>query len=326
MSLIQKSSFSIERARAAFSKQPAAQTERTPYYPFHKLPEGKSSTLRFIPDANPENEMGFLIERRMHEMVIDGERTRVPCLEMYGEDCPACNLSRSYYKAKDTVNGKKFWPKKDHVARAIVVKDGLPPDPETGETYVGKVVTLSLGKTLYEIIAHNISSGDLGDELPCSIEEGTDFVITRTAKPGPNGEKYSDYSLSKFARTARGLEEEEIATIEFDDGNGNTPNYVALNTLLPKKPTSEYVENLLEQFLNEGGESYTPAAPKAAAKPAARAAAPVEEDPSFDPAPARTPVKPMAKPVDTSVADEEADAEAFLAQLRNRRKAAASGE
>lgn len=326
MSLIQKSSFSIERARAAFSKQPAAQTERTPYYPFYKLPEGKSSTLRFIPDANPENEMGFLIERRTHELMIDGERVRVPCLEMYGEDCPACDLSRSYYKAKDTVNGKKFWPKKDHVARAIVVKDGLPPDPETGETYVGKVVTLTLGKSLYEIIAHNISSGDLGDELPCSIEEGTDFIITRTIKPGPTGEKYSDYSLSKFARTSRGLEEEEIATIEFDDGTGNTPNYVALNTLLPKKPTSEYIETLMEQFLNEGGESYTPAA-KPAAKPAARVAAPAEEDPPFDAAPARTPAKPAAKPAAAAVVEDSGDdAEAFLAQLRNRRKAAAAGD
>lgn len=325
MSLIQKSSFSIERARAAFSKQPTAQAERTPYYPFYKLPEGKSSTLRFIPDANPENEMGFLIERRTHEMMIDGERTRVPCLETYGEDCPACNLSRSYYKAKDTVNGKKFWPKKDHVARAIVVKDGLPPDPETGETYVGKVVTLTLGKSLYEIIAHNISSGDLGDELPCSIEEGTDFVITRTMKPGPNGEKYSDYSLSKFARTSRALEEEEIATIEFDDGTGNTPNYVALNTLLPKKPTSEFVENLLEQFLNEGGESYTAPAPKTTAKPAPRAPVAEEEDPPFDTIPARTAAKPAAKPA--AVAEDDGDdAEAFLAQLRNRRKAAASGE
>ena len=312
--LLKKNSFSMDRARAAFGKQ-NNQRERTPYYPFHTLPEGKSSTLRFIPDANPDNELGFLVERRMHELVVDGDKTRVACLEMYGDDCPICNLSRQYYKAKDTINGKKYWPKKDHIARALVIKDGLPPDPETGETYVGKVVTLSLGKTLYEIIAHNISSGDLGDELPCSIEEGTDFIITRTVKPGPNGEKYSDYALSKFARASRSLEEEEIATIEHEDDAGGTPNYVDLHTLLPKKPSIEFVENTLEQSLG-GGRDDDDDVPvrlpvkKAVSKPV------VEEE-------APAPVKPAAKVVETSDDDDE-DAEAFLAQIKARRQAAKS--
>ncbi len=309
MSSLRKSSFSAERARAAFSKQTAGQSDRTPYYPFHKLPEGKSSTLRFIPDANPDNELGFLIERRTHELVVDGDKVRIPCLEMYGEDCPICKLSRQYYKAKDTVNGKKYWPKKDHLTRAIVVKDGLPPDPETGETYQGKVVTVSLGKTLYDIIAHNISSGDLGDLLPCDVSTGTDFIITRTVKPGPNGEKYSDYALSKFARTARGLEEEEIAIIEFEDSDGATPNYVDLSTLLAKKPTLEYVTTQLELSLGGAGgdDDDAPPPPRQAARPVSR---PAEEEAPAKPAPAK------AKP---AASDDDDDAEAFLQQIRNRR-------
>jgi hypothetical protein len=339
MSGLKKASFDINRARAAFGKQNNQQFERTPYYPFHKLPEGKSTTLRFIPDANPDNELGFLVERKMHEIYVDGERQRVACLEMYGDDCPICDLSRQYYKAKDTVNGKKYWPKKDHIARALIVKDGLPPDPETGETYVGKVATLSLGKTLYEIIAHNISSGDLGDELPCSIDEGTDFIITRTVKPGPNGEKYSDYALSKFARASRGLEEEEVATIEMEDDNGNTPNYVSLATLLPKKPTLEFVENILESSLNESGEDApAPRAPARKAAPVDEASvddepvapargkkqpAPWEDDEAADAAPVPKPVIKKAPPAPAAEAEDdgEDDAEAFLAQIRAKRAA-----
>jgi hypothetical protein len=331
-----KPSFDINRARAAFGKQNNQQTERTPYYPFHKLPENKSTTVRFLPDANPDNELGFLVERRTHELVIDGERQRVACLETYGDKCPICDLSRQYYKAKDTVNGKKFWPKKDHLARVLIVKDGLPPDPETGETYTGKVVTLSLGKTLYDIIAHNISSGDLGDELPCSVEEGTDFIITRTTRPGPNGEKYSDYALSKFARQSRALEDEELATFEMEDENGNTPNFVDLSTMLAKKPSVEFVEGILEKALGNDGEAgedeYTP--PARAAKPA-RAAVPVDEDeaPVARSKPARTaapvdeddepaPPKRAAAKAAPVADDEEEDAEAFLAQIRAKRAAA----
>jgi len=333
--MITKSKFDISRARAAFSKQPGNQnTDRPSYYPFHKLPENKSATLRFIPDANPDNELGFLVERRMHELLVDGDKSRVACLEMYGKKCPICDLSRSYYKAKDTVNGKKYWHKKDYMSKAIVVKDGMPADPETGETYTGKVVIVNIGKTLYDIIAHNISSGDLGDDLPCDIRSGFDFIITRTTKPGPNGEKWSDYGLSKFARASRALEDEEVALLELEDESGATPNFIDIATMLPKEPEVEFVENLLEQSLgggsrsNDSDEEDAPRAPapkagsaasKFGAKPAAKPV--VTEDDEDIPV---VKAKPAAKPakVEVPAEDDEAEAEAFLAQIRNRRAAA----
>ena len=337
---IAKSKFDISRARAAFSKQPGNQnTDRPSYYPFHKLPENKSATLRFIPDANPDNELGFLIERRMHELLVDGDKTRVACLEMYGEKCPICDLSRQYYKAKDTVNGKKYWHKKDYISKAIVVKDGLPPDPETGETYLGKVVVVNLGKTLYDIIAHNISSGDLGEDLPCDTQNGFDFIITRTTKPGPNGEKWSDYGLSKFARAPRALEDEEMAMLELEDDNGGTPNFIDLSTMLPKKPDIEFVENTLELSLGGGtrddgddedaSRAAAPKAGSAASKFGQKAApkAPVNEADDDEDAPApraaapKAPAKAAPK-AEAPAEDDEAEAEAFLAQIRAKRQAA----
>jgi len=328
--MITKSKFDINRARAAFSKQPNNQNnDRPSYYPFHKLPENKSSTIRFIPDANPDNELGFLLERRMHELLIDGKTTRVACLEMYNKKCPICDLSRSYYKAKDTVSGKKYWHKKDYISKAIVVKDGLPPG-EDGETYVGKVVIVNVGKTLYDIIAHNISSGDLGDDLPSDIETGFDFIITRTSKPGPNGEKWSDYGLSKFARAPRPLEDEEVALIEFEDEDGATPNYVDLATMLPKEPEVDFVEGVLEQSLGGGvSHEYDDEPPrnslanKPTAKPASTRRVEESEDEEAEarPAPKAKPAAKVAPKVEESE-DEEAEAQAFLAQIRSRRQAA----
>lgn len=317
MSILRNSAFSMERARAAFRKSNGGNEERTPYYPFNRLPENKSSTVRFIPDANPNNDKGFLLERIVHELMINGKKTNVGCLKMYGEECPMCKLSSQYYNAGDRVNGKKFWVKRDWITRGVVVKDGIPPDSETGETYLGKVVTITLGKTLYEKISHAITSGLLGEDLPSHPKTGTDFIITRTVKPGPDGQKYNDYAMSTFARSSRALEDEEFSLIEQEDANGNTPNFVDLSTLLPKRVTREFMENLIEQALNEGSEDVPP--PAAARNrntdqyndaPPARRAAP---EPAARPAPARH--------ADDSDGDDDDDPTAFLLAMKNRRAA-----
>jgi hypothetical protein len=313
--MINNKNFNIEKARAAFSKSSGPKSDRPQYYPFYKMAIGKSATLRFLPDANQDNDLGFLKERKLWETTIDGEKVRATSLESFGEACPILALSRQFYKANDKVMGKKFWPKTDYMARAIVVKDGLPPDPETGETYTGKVVTLALGKTLYDIISHGISSGELGDDLPCHTENGVDFIINRSEKKGPNGESWSDYSLSKFARSNRALTDDELAVVEFTDENGGTPNFVDLQVLLGKKPTVEYLEGLIEEVLAESGMDAP--APKKAAP--ARRAAPVEDEDEAPPRAAPRKPAPVAAPAE----DEADEAEAFLAQVRASRAAKA---
>ena len=72
----------------------------------------------------------------MHNLEINGDRKSVPCLSMYGEDCPICAVSSAYYKAEDKENGKKYWKKKQHIAQALIVEDPLPADEATQETIV----------------------------------------------------------------------------------------------------------------------------------------------------------------------------------------------
>ena len=62
-------------------------------YPFWNMKEGDSSTLRFLPDGNPDNTF-FWVERLMIKLPFAGVKgqtdsrpvqVQVPCMEMYGD-------------------------------------------------------------------------------------------------------------------------------------------------------------------------------------------------------------------------------------------------
>lgn len=209
------------------------------YYPFWNMKVGEQTTVRFLPDLNENNPKEFFIEKAMHTLVVNGETKSVPCLKMYGEDCPICKVSAAFYKKDDKVNGKKYWRKKQYITQAIVVEDPLPSNEETGATHVGQIRFLALGQKIYESIIEGISAdGDLEDS-PVSFENGTNFII----KKRQQGE-YADYSRSSFAKRSTALSDEQIASVK--------ENSVDLSTLLPKKPDLEKIEQWLELSLNGG--------------------------------------------------------------------------
>jgi len=232
----------LEQIRKHFASADQQESSRpNNYYPFWNMQIGEQAVVRFLPDRDPENPTGFLVEKLMHNLVVNGEKQKVPCLKMFGDDCPICKVSSSFYKAKDEDNGKKYWRKKQHIAQALIVDDPLPADKETGETHEGKVRFLALGYQLFNIIKDTFESGEL-DEVPFSYDGGYNFVIKKTEQG-----KYSTYTVgSKFVRKASSLTEDEIAVVEEE--------MVELSTLLPAKPTIEKVESMLEASLN--GSSY----------------------------------------------------------------------
>ena len=223
----------LDQLRAAFAQQDSNGDSRpNNYYPFWNIPEGSQAVIRFLPDKNEENRLGFLVEKRMHTLSINGEDKSIPCLTTYGEECPICKVSSSYYKKEDKVNGKKYWRKKQHLAQAIVVDDPLPVDETTGENHEGKVRFVALGYQLYNIIKEAFESGEL-DEIPFAFKGGTDFII----KKSKQGE-YATYALgSKFARKSRDLTDDEVALAE--------EHMVDLSTLLPQQPDLAKVEEML---------------------------------------------------------------------------------
>lgn len=278
------------------------------YYPFWNMKPGQKTVIRFLPDLDQSNARGFLVEKLFHNLMINGQKKTVPCLSMYGEDCPVCKISQEYYKAKDDVNGKKYWKKKQYIAQVLVVEDPLPADAVTGEKHEGKVRYIALGYQLYNIIKEAFASEDDPlEEIPYNFEGGYDFVIKKTEQ----GE-YASYTVgTKFLSKQRSLTEDELATA--DEG------MIELNTLLPKNPGVEKVQAMLDADLNGGSYSENgfddkPAAP--ARKPAA-----MSDSDDYTP-PVRTPAAkpaPAAEPAES--AGGSSDVDEMLAAIRARRNA-----
>ena len=280
----------LDQLKSAFKQPEEGSNLPSNYYPFWQMKDGESCTVRFLPDANPDNPFGFMVEKLMHNLEIAGERKSVPCRKMYEEDCPICAISSAFYKQDDKANGKKYWRKKQYITQALIVEDPLDANPETGETHVGKVRLLTLGFQIYNVIKEAFESGDL-EEIPFAYEGGYDFVI----KKSKQGE-YSTYAMgSRFKPKQTNLSEEEIALAE--------EQMVDLSTLLPRDLGLEKVQGMLEAAMTGGaydGDSSKPASAPAAAAPAANETAP---------APAAT----------EEVSDDDADD--ILQQIRARRKA-----
>ena len=290
------------------------------YYPFWNMKAGQRAIIRFLPDRDESNVRGFLVEKVFHNLTINGQKKTVPCLSMYGEDCPVCKISQDYYKAKDEVNGKKYWRKKQYIAQALIVEDPLEADKDTGETHAGKVRYIALGYQLYNIIKEAFASEDDPlDDVPYSFEGGYDFII----KKSQQGE-YSTYTMgTKFQSKQRALSEDELVVVE--DG------MIELASLLPKNPGVEKVQAMLNADLN--GEDYQEPgrqsrasddeAPVAKAKPVAGKKQAVEDDePPFTPDP-KPVAKPAAKPAVAAADEGSSDVDDMLAAIRARRKASA---
>lgn len=260
------------------------------YYPFWNMKNGQRAVVRFLEDRDSNNPRDFLVEKLTHKLEINGKKTQVPCLTMYEQECPICKVSQAYYKAKDEINGKRYWRSRQYLAQALIIDDPLPAD-ENGETHAGKVRFLSLGFQIYNIIKEAFASEDDPLEaLPYDYEEGYDFIIKRTE----NGQYPSYANGTKFHSKQRALTEQEVAAA--DAGR------IVLSTLLPANPGYDKVNAQLQAEQNGGtGEE-------------AAASAPAPSAPSA----------PAAAPVSTSVsAGSEEDVDAMLASIRARRNGSA---
>jgi len=307
-------SLSLEQLRSAFKKD--AKTEgggnQNNYFPFHKMQMGESATVRFLPDADKSNPMGFLVEKRSHKLKINGQDRTIPCLTTYGDECPICKVSAAYYKADDKVNGKKYWRKLQYTAQVLVIDSPIP--PEAGEPAAnGQVKLMTINPQLYKVIKEAFESGDL-ENIPYQYDVGTNFII----KKDQQGE-YASYIMSKFAKRETALDDE---TIEFVNAA-----LKELSSTLPRKPERAEIEAMLEAEMT--GSEYKAGAATAAAPSApaeddadmqaalnrmrAQRAAAVADDEDEDDAPV------VKKPVVTQAAAEVDDDDDIIAQLRARR-------
>jgi hypothetical protein len=225
----------LEQVRAFLQKQDNQGGLPSNYYRFFEMKDGEQSIIRFLPDKNQENPYAFLVEKVSHTLVINGENKSVPCLTMYGEECPICKVSSAYYKDEDKINGKKYYKKRSHIGQILVVEDPLPPDATTGMNSENQFRFISLSYQIYQAVKTEFETADIDIE-PWAYKGGTNFII-RKSKQG----EFSTYATSRFARKPNDLDEDTIARVE--------NQLIDLSTLLPPHPGREKVEQMLESAL-----------------------------------------------------------------------------
>ena len=268
-------------------------------YPHWNAAEGTTTSVRFLPDADPNNTF-FWIERAMIKLPFAGVKgetnskpvtVQVPCMEMWGETCPVLTEVRPWFKDKSLEDmGRKYWKKKSYLFQGFVV-DGKLQEDKTPENPIRRFI---IGSQIFNIVKNALMDSEI-EELPTDYVRGLDFKIAKTSKGG-----YADYSTSTWARRERALSEAEQAAIAQHGLHD-------LKSFLPKKPGEVELKVIAEMFAaSVDGEAYdgdrwgqyfkpagyggrdnaeggaakaAPAArPAPVAAPAAKEAAPWEED------------------------------------------------
>lgn len=220
-------------------------------FPFWNMAEGSTATVRFLPDGDSANSF-FWVERAMIKLPFTGIKgqnenkqtiVQVPCLEMYGENCPILAEVRTWYKdesLKETAN--KYWKKRTYLFQGFVRSNPLS-DDKTPENPIRRIV---ISPQIFTVIKSSLMDPEI-EELPTDYLRGLDFRISKTQKGG-----YADYSTSGWARKESALTEAETAAVEAF-GLFNLKDY------LPKKPSEAEVRIIREMFeASIDGRAYDP--------------------------------------------------------------------
>ena len=216
------------------------------------IPEGTSATLRFLPDADEGNTF-FWKERQMIRLSFPGVKgqdetkpvtVQVPCVEMWGEQCPVHAEIRPWFKDPTMEDmGRKYWKKRSYIFQGFVIQSELQEDT-VPENPVRRFV---ISPQIYKIISSALMDPEF-QEIPTDYEQGTDFTIKKSTKG-----QYADYSTSNWARRERSLDQAERDAIA-KHGLHN------LNDFLPKKPDAEHLNAIFEMFeASVDGQLYDPA-------------------------------------------------------------------
>jgi len=209
-------------------------------YPHWNMDEGTTATIRFLPDANSTNTF-FWVERQIIKLPFNGVKgdpnvkqvqVQVPCIEMYGENCPVLAEVRPWYKdesLKEMAN--KYWKKRSYLFQGFVRQNPIGDDKVPSNPIRRFVIS----PQIFAIIKASIMDPEM-EEIPTHYTRGLDFNVKKTSKGG-----YADYSTSNWARKETALTELEQAAI---DNHG----LFNLTEFLPKKPTEAELRIIKEMF------------------------------------------------------------------------------
>ena len=209
-------------------------------YPHWNINEGTSATIRFLPDADPNNTF-FWQERNMIRLPFNGVKgemdnknvlVQVPCIEMWGESCPILAEVRTWFKDSSLEEmGRKYWKKKSYIFQGFVRENPLADDT----TPANPIRRFIMSPQIFTIIKSSLMDPDM-EELPTDYNAGLDFRVTKTQKGG-----YADYTTSNWARKESALTEAEQAAVA-------EHGLHTLSDFLPKKPSEQELKVMKEMF------------------------------------------------------------------------------
>jgi hypothetical protein len=291
-------------------------------FPFWNMQEGQTTTVRFLPDGDPENTF-FWKERLMIKLPFAGVKgqtdsrpvqVQIPCMEMYGETCNILNEVRGWFKDPSLEDmGRKYWKKRSYVFQGFVTENALQ-EESTPENPIRRFI---IGPQIFQIIKQALMDPDM-EELPTDYTAGVDFRLTKGSKGG-----YADYSTSSWARRERPLDDAEMKAIE-------TNGLFNMSDFLPKKPGEVELKVMKEMFeasvdgeafdMDRWGQYFRPAGMSARTgdpnTPKASTPAPA---PAAEPAVETTPVaEATPAPAAEAAPAQDGKAEDILAMIRAR--------
>ena len=98
-------------------------------FPHWNIPEGTTTTLRFLPDGNTDNTF-FWVERLMLRLPFSGIKgdmsskpvvVQVPCVEMWNIPCPVLTEVRTWFKDSSLEDmGRKYWKKRSYIFQGLL--------------------------------------------------------------------------------------------------------------------------------------------------------------------------------------------------------------
>lgn len=231
------------RRAGAPNKQKNSNLDNT-VFPFWNMGTGDESIIRFLPDGDNTNTY-FWAERQLINIPFSGVIgagseyenkevvVSVPCVEMWGDQCPVHQEIRPWYKQNDPELEKLanvYWKKRTFLFQGLVRKSKLA--EEAPENPIRK---FWFKPQLFNLIKTIILDPEVMYS-PTHYDNGLDFYLTKTKK----GE-WADYSTSRWARSTSPLTEEERNAIE-KFGLFN------LSESMPKKPSQQELTAIYEMF------------------------------------------------------------------------------
>jgi hypothetical protein len=200
-----RKSINRDALKAKFEQEEKGGQTQSDFLPYFKLKSGDTIVLRFLQDANPDNQDIFAYTETVYN--INGKN-----MKFGGEDkdCPSAKLAAALFqKAKEvgeeTELGKKirsralnYYKKRKYLANCYIVdapdywweETGLNPNNVSDKTKVA-----SLPKTVYEKIKDTVVDEDFEDVNFVNFD---DDVVNFKLTVKKNSMGYNDYSASKF--------------------------------------------------------------------------------------------------------------------------------